>query len=274
MSTNESKILDTLPAPTRTVLDGTPQRVVTFLGALGMQPAIMAALQAAGYSQRDHDKAWSLLATVLGYTEAGPPAPENAAVQAIHAIDDWEAGGFVRAEAALKHHHPEQARFVFDGLTAARGPASVAAMVVFLDRLDALERGPARKATRKADHAALATLAVRGIDASERQRLRELVATASAFTLAPVPPSTYVTAAQERRSAALLALYRWHEDWSSTARVVVTRRRDLIRLGLAKPRQKKAAATTPPTPITPPAPPPAAPVAGLEEEPIPPSRAA
>jgi len=79
-----------------------------------------------------------------------------------------------------------------------------------------------------------------------------------------------VTAAQEQRSAALVALYRWHEDWSSTARVVITRRRDRISLGLAKPRPRKAAVVAPPPP--PPAPP--APVEIMKEEPIPPSRAA
>jgi hypothetical protein len=58
-----------------------------------------------------------------------------------------------------------------------------------LDRLDALGSSPERKATRKADHAALSQLEKKGYTKEERNRLRGLIEAAErvADTRAPLP---------------------------------------------------------------------------------------
>ena len=107
----------------------------------------------------------------------------------------------------------------------------------------------ARKGHVEADKRALATLAARGIDSKERTRLRELVKTAQS---APSATSVETLSAQE---AALRALKMWHEDWAETARAVIKKRADLIRLGLAKRQARKTEdekeETEPTKPVTP-----------------------
>jgi hypothetical protein len=125
---------------------------------------------------------------------------------------------------------------------------AVGAVTTFLERMAALRDSPNRKATRKADHAALRGLTERGIGQALFDRLSELVAAAS------------VEADQV-------------EEWSTVARAVIKRRDYLIRLGLGSPHARRGAApvgtAVPPRPVTtaPPAP-------QEEEEAVPPSRAA
>ncbi|XXV29429.1 hypothetical protein WME87_11305 [Sorangium sp. So ce1389] len=115
-------------------------------------------------------------------------------------------------------------------------------MKTLLDRLDALEKSPARKATRKDDHAALETLAKRVITREERTRLRQLVDTASGAGAAAeeddeeaIGDAATVRAVVDSREhvEALRALHAWHREWGETVRAVVKRRDFLVRLGLA-----------------------------------------
>ncbi len=71
-------------------------------------------------------------------------------------------------------------------------------------------------------------VAERGIDNAERERLAALVTQAP--NLAPMAAPVDDT----KHQAALLAVYRWHREWSKTARAVITKRAYLISLGLAK----------------------------------------
>jgi len=113
----------------------------------------------------------------------------------------------------------------------------VSGVATLLDRLDALETSPGRKAARKADHAALATLSKRGLSADERARLRALVNTATAAAKANEGASD--AAEEAPTNEAVLKLHAWYGEWSEVARAVIKRRDHLIRLGLAK--RKKAA---------------------------------
>ena len=97
---------------------------------------------------------------------------------AVRALDEWDELGFHKAHAALTRRFPEQAEFIFNDLTAAQGPGAVLAIMKFLDRLDVLEKGTGRDATHDADLKALELLSARGIDATERARLRDLIAVA------------------------------------------------------------------------------------------------
>ncbi len=120
--------------------------------------------------------------------------------------------------------------------------------------LDQLENSAARKSSRKADHAALATLETRGVTKEERKQAKHLVnliETTAAPDITSAPPSA------DKRMSALMDVYEWVQDWSDSARAVITRRDQLIRLGIGK-RQTRAVPVDP-QPAASPAPPPALP---------------
>jgi len=238
--------------PSRYILDETPLRALTLLRALGILKPVRALLAAHGYSEEDHVEGWQLLFKASGYAaprprderarggsrrspSTPPPAAESPVDNAIKELADWESGAFRRARAALARLHPEQEAFVFQGLEDVPRTEAVLGLTAFLDRLDALERAPERKATRKGDLAALHTLAARGITADERTRLRALLALAQSSPAADVDASLL----HQRRDVELAALRAWYDDWAETARTVVTRRDHLIRMGLAKRRARK-----------------------------------
>lgn len=248
---NGASNLATAPGPQ--ALEKTPQRAVTFLSAVGTQPAIRAALDRAGYTQRDHADGWALLFRISGAAPAAAATPEvNTVQQAVREIEDWQGPGFLRARAALRHHHPAQEQFVFADLVPGRGGEAVAAMALFLDRLEMLQSSGERKATRKADHAALETLAQRGITKKVCEYLREqlVLASVEASSAAPEVPAPSPT----KRTEDLVALYAWLQDWSDTARAVITRRDHLIRLGIAKRRARRTGQTPAAPPVAPAAP--------------------
>jgi len=224
---------------TQQVLDRTPVRVTKFMQGTHYKP-IRAMLQKGGFREKDFDQGLKLLRNALAYNKDGdesssvfaPMADEVA--DAIKELDGWDESGYRRARAALGRLHPEQCTFVFEGLTASTGMQAALGVMTFLDRLDAFESSPERKSTRKEDHAALETLATRGIDAAERARLRKLT---KVVATSPDLDLDGVAEEEEKREAArqkaLVALRAWFMDWSETARSVIPRRDYLIRLGLA-----------------------------------------
>ena len=229
------------PVPVaRDTLEGTPARVLTFLRAVGTSKSIRSLLVARGYTPTDHQEAWALLQAVSGSVDGHiSEEPDLVVRDAINALDTWDEDGFRLIRAALTRRHPTQAAFVLNGLSAQQGAGAVLGVSRLLDRLDALERGPDRKATRKADHAALASLATRGIDDQERARLRGLVKAAQSASKVSPPDTTEADETAEKELAQLTALRSWFVEWSETARVAVKRRDYLIRLGLASRRVGK-----------------------------------
>lgn len=221
--------------PSRQTLDEVPSRVLSFLMAVGESLPIRGALAAKGYTEEEHNLAWSLLQKLAGFATGSAPTLDLAVRDAVTTLDAWDEPNFACIQATLNRLHPDQATFVFDHLEPKQGPESVIAVATLLDRLDALESSPDRKGTRKADHTALATLAARGYTKEERARLRELVKTAQKVVVAE-PISA------EDRIKTLIELYGWLTDWSTTAKTIIKRRDHLIRLGLAK--RKKATAGT------------------------------
>jgi hypothetical protein len=75
-----------------------------------------------------------------------------------------------------------------------------------------------------------------------------IVETTTAPTVVPV-----VAPETDARMEALTELYAWIQDWSDCARAVITRRDQLIRLGIGK-RHARVAATPAPQPAPAPAP--------------------
>ena len=226
--------------PSRQVLDGIAARVLTFLIAVGKYFPIRAALTTRGYTEVDHELAWEHLKKLALFPAGSAPVLDKTVRDAVVEIDAWDEPNFAVLRAVLENHHPAVVDFVFENLSAKQGAEAVVGVSTLLDRLDALENAPERKATRTADHAALATLATRGYTAEERARLRGLVATAQTLVVtAPI--------SAEEREATLQKLYAWHNEWSTLARMVLVRRDHQIAVGIAKRRKaKKGAAAAEP----------------------------
>lgn len=220
------------PLPSRQVLDGIAARVLTFLIAVGKYFPIRAALATRGYTEADHELAWGDLKQLAGFPVGSAPVLDKPVRDAIVEVDAWDEPNFAVIRAVLENHHPEVVDFVFASLSAKQGAEAVVAVSTLLDRLDALESAPERNATRKADQAALATLAKRGYTTEERARLRGRVATAQTMVVAaPISDA--------EREAMLQKLYAWHNEWSTIARMVLVRRDHQIAIGIAKRRKAK-----------------------------------
>lgn len=239
--------------PSRQVLDSIPTRVLTFLIGVGKYLPIRAALATKGYTQAVHDHAWGLLKKLAIFPDGSEPTLDKAVRDAIVALDAWDEPNFAVIRAVLEHLHPELVDFVFGNLGPKQGPEAVLSVSTLLDRFDALESGPDREATRKADQAALSTLAARGYTKEERTRLRGLVVTSQAVVVTkPI--------SDEEREKTLLQLHAWHNEWSTIAHMVLTRRDHQIQVGIAKRRKSKKKEAPPPAkPPAPPAPPAAPP---------------
>ncbi len=221
-------------------LQDTPARALLLLRAISTKAEIRVVMQGAGFTEAENDLGWKLLLEAAGST-AGPlpVSTDEKARAAIAELDGWDESGFRRIHAALERLHPEQDQFVFAGLEPSRGPGAVVSVSTLLDRLDALERSPARALTRDADAKALATLAQRGIDPALRTHLRELVQSVQGNGARPPAPER---ATPEVRTQALQDLFLWFKDWSETARAVIHRRDYLVYMGISK---RKGARTQP-----------------------------
>ncbi len=236
-----------MPVLSRSQLDATAPRALSFLRTIGLNPAVRGELQKAGYQAADHTEGWTLLIEASGFGALDNGATINPATAANAEIEAWIVPGFQRSHAVLHRKHPAQEAYVFQDLKATRGAGALLEVTLYLDRLDALESSPARKSTRKDDHAALASLAERGVTPEVRKHLRSLL------TIVQKQPLGEISApVQSDKTKALMALHGWLTDWSDTARAVITNRAQLIQLGIAKRRSKNAAApaTKPATPIT------------------------
>ena len=231
----------------RKTLDETPARVLAFLMGVGKSLPIRAALAQRGYSEKEHQAAWDALQKVAQYAPPGQPITVDIAVRdAVSALDLWDEPNFACIHATLARKHPEQDRFVFKDLVPKQGAEAVLSVATMLDRLDALESGPEREATREADHAALATLALRGYPLEERHRLRGLVTVAKTVTLTAAPLN------DEDRRKSLVELHAWLSDWSATARMMIQRRDYLMLLGLVKRKKTRTGGKNETIPAPPP----------------------
>lgn len=224
---------------TADTLDRSVGRAVKFLLGVGTLPEVRQSLEKRGYDDAEHARAWALVDRVSGRTSLAPPAPKPAAsrtVDARRSLEAWLAQNLPIASATLQFNFPAQHGFVFAGeLGAEVGGDAVVAAQQFLARVDALG-APRRGGDRDGDAGALAQLERRGVGADARAELRALVAVVQkGDALAPAAP------APDRADKA--ALYAWYTEWAGIARSLVTRRDQLIRLGLAarrKPQKKPA----------------------------------
>ena len=237
----------------RTTAEDSLTRALQFLRTVGTDSTIRAAMRQVGFGIDDMKQGWSLVlkacsapAVDTKFTPHSGPVAE-----ATQKIEAWQSTMLLRAHAALRRLHPEQDAFVFDHLEMGSGIAAVVSVSLFLQRLGALESSADRKGTRKADRAALATLEQRGITEEECKQIKALV---HLVETTPAPAVEDAVAPPDARMAALGELHAWVQDWSDCARSVITRRDQLLRLGIGKRRAREASVTPAPQP-TPAAPP-------------------
>jgi len=237
------------------VLNKAPGRALNFLSGISRNLIIRQLLEGYGYTDAVHEQGWALLNATGGRAKLPALAPTTSPADvpgALVELTTWGTRYFTLADASLRHAFPAQHAYLFQGgLKMQQGNGGVLAVSTFLDRLDGLVADPARKDTRGEDEAALLRLEARSITATARARAGELIATIQAGAQTPVAPEAPQAAFDH--SAAKVALYKWFDEWSSIARVAVTRRDLLIRIGLASPRSRKAPkeAAKPAAPVAP-----------------------
>jgi hypothetical protein len=258
-----------------------PARLLAFLQGAA-DPAIRARFAPLGWSDQRQEEAWSLLSELKAASVIAPVAVPDPVAQAIAACEAWQATGLVRARAMLQLSHPEQAAFMFHDFVAGKGMEAVLNVETYLERRQALAGGEGRKASRKVDQEALLVIDATGADKEMLKQLHGMVTTVQTVA---APPAAHVLEADTKRIEVLRMIYAWITAWSDMARTVITRRDQLIRLGIAKRRTHKAkgvVGVTPPAPpvVTPapaPSPTPApapAPAPALVQDLAPESRAA
>jgi hypothetical protein len=230
-----------------------PARLLTFLQGVA-DPAIRAQFAPLGWSEQRLEEAWSLLNELkAGNVIPAIPAPDPL-VEAMASCEAWQATGLIRARAMLQLTHPEQATFLFHDFVAGKGTEAVLNVATFLQRRHALEKSIERKPSRAADHEALAVIEQTG---TTKETLKELQAMVDAVQSVAPTESAPALDVDARRLATLRKIYAWITAWSEMARTVITRRDQMIKLGIAKRRSHKAkgAVVTPPAPPVTPAPP-------------------
>jgi len=244
------RVTDRTRSPSEWDLRDLPARVVTFLYAAGTHAPIRAALQTGGYTITDHHEGLRLLTAVCAFRSTGVDPAENEVPRRAEAeLHDWLRTHPPRLQAALQRLHPDQAALLRD---VSSSEPSTAPLVVaqLLERLDALPNDVPSTS-------ALTTLARRGFDTHERQRLWRLVhiarqalppqgAADGALGEARQEPgwsmdgaggSSASNADGPSQTDNLIALYDWYSDWVATARAFVRRKDWLLRLGLMRRRR-------------------------------------
>lgn len=239
-ASDETAVLEDEGGVGRGTLETTPERALQFLRAIGTSIPIRSAMMGRGYSAKDHREGWDLLRATSGFVDGDDPELEDVEVRdAIQVLDAWDEDGLRIVRATLRRRHPEVAEFVLRGLEPAVGTGAVLTVGRLIERLDTLKSGKERRDSRREDRAALDTLASRGIDDAEIERLRGLVSRAQSARTIETNPKAQKDAERSYLES-LRRLRSWYEEWSDVARSSVKRRDHLIRLGLASRRSPSA----------------------------------
>lgn len=210
------------PAVSRATLEGTVGRATQFLFGLSRTPTALNQLRRVGYTKAEHDRGFALV-NALATKEIDETVTDREVDEAVRALDEWDEKGIGFIRAALTGF-PEVRDAVLEGIAPIAGLGAVLNVEKILARLTAAEgTEPGR--------AALERLSRGMFGPDERAELAALLATAKgsgAFDADVVTDEAY-----ERN---LLALRDWYYEWSEIARQLVTRREQLIRMGLAERR--------------------------------------
>jgi hypothetical protein len=237
--------------PSAATLARLPERVLHLINGLGKLPNLASAMEAAGFTGDEAALGFSLLdrATNPAARAVVAPATNGARVTAALQTLAGEGMAYVRCvHGTLARHVSGVLSSVFAEVDPEQAPVLLVHRV--LTALGALDTDPRPEAAT-----AVALLERRGLGAARRAELAALVRVATAQTLAPVPgPALDVEARRAARDQALIDLYRWYAEWAEMARALARNRRELIVIGLARPRARKAVELAPESAHTNPAP--------------------
>ena len=206
-------------------LDLLPERAFRFLLGLARNPAARRALEQHGFDAAERRRGIALLDRVLTFI---PEDEEDTVVAgAADEIDRSDERILEQVRLSLTRFPAVRDRLLH-GISAGTGPDAVRAVRLLLDRVEELERsGTDREAVR--------VLAARGLPLRDRQRLRGLIETAQSVRDEAAEGGT-----EAEYEALLIELRDWFDEWTGFARLAITRRDILVRLGLAelKPRDE------------------------------------
>jgi hypothetical protein len=227
----------------RSTLEETLPKMLTFLRAVGTRPEVRAALEPLGFTSAEFKLGWSLLFACGGYNpdEAPSPVVDPVISQAIVALDNQDEALDTIVRVSLEGRAPTAAVALRKGLTTGRGASAVLYVRNLLARLDALDAGTLAKVTEADRKTACDTLRLRGLTPARRAELAQLVAGATKLTTLPATPepatpepATPDAPALDPTEAPLRAARAWYEEWSALALTQVKRRDHLIAMGLRK----------------------------------------
>lgn len=242
---NANEISLTLAQLKRDIMNGTP-----FMFALSHSKPIRLIMRERGYTMEEHRLGWRMLFQLMSHRR---PWDEDDGMSAalkevVAEVDRWDNSSFAYARAALEHHFPEQAAYIFKDLRAKYGAQSILVVKTFLERVKILREGldPHREASREADLAAARLLEERNIvDPEIEARLNELIE--RSMDLSPEPEEEADPFAMDEAAYLELAdtFHAWLKDWRQTARAAIKNRNHLIRLGLTRPRKQRKSGVAP-----------------------------
>ena len=207
----------------RETLEHVPERALRLLIGLSRNAEARRALRQFGFDDEERDRGIARLNAVLehdSYDEGDNPGGD--------ALDEAER----ECERVLETlrltliAYPEAAAVVLGRLPPRTKHDGALVLRKVLDGLDALDEQPGMKEARE-------RVAARRID---RRKLRALCK--MAHELGPIPEGPTEEELEAEHTRRLIALRAWLEEWSGFARLAITRRDVLIRLGLAAPRSQ------------------------------------
>jgi hypothetical protein len=214
--------------PSRQVLSELPVRVILFLRTVARSDVIRATMQRGGYGPADHNEGRQLLNAICEYPRVAlDHSADERARSALNAVDQYVRAHFARYRAAIERHYPNFAHLI--PLPTSREPAAaLQAMRALLNWLDKGESADKNQIVQ--------TLTQRGLDLDERQRLVKLVELAGSVN---EPEISHNFQDNDTREQALLSLYRWYSDWTTTARTLIKRKdhRNSLGIGERQPRR-------------------------------------
>lgn len=210
-------------------------RMLTFLVGV-REPLVFAQLGTRGFTNLTLREGWEHFTTAAGAKldltlPADVVRTDMEARAALGELDTWENTWFPLISVSLQRHHPEVHAAVFENLNQTEGREVILSVGTLLKRLDALSNEP--KGAQ-----ALELLESRGFTPAVRrtaENLLEMLQREGEAKAALLPNPTL-----EEQQQALDAAWGWYVEWSTIARTVITRGDLLVRLGLRKPKRKKA----------------------------------
>lgn len=186
-----------------------------------------------------------ILAIEVPSTEPVLTPESQAAKGAMTTVDSRDERTLRETGAILSNGHEGARDYLVSGLEPKEGVESALVFQTWCRRYLALRDGTAegREDTREADSAAIARLSERGYGDAFVEEMQGLVDTAFAPTPTPTPAvasAADVTAILADRREKLVALKKWYDEWATTARIHLTKKSQLIALGLASRKKPKA----------------------------------